>query len=262
MSMPSGHKITTIEDRMSITVLHQGQVHVMSDDDQSFKRVLELIVNDQDYDSAIKFFDKEGTIRESLASSELSDRIKVEHGRVLLDGEVCDNAITDLVIDLADAGEDYVPLANFFALLSDNPIHHSRHRLFDWLRASENFSLDSEGYIIGYKGLDSNFRSKHAGPGIVNGVATNGRLDNSPGNTLEIESVEFDPEIGCAHGLHVGTFEYASGWAGSSGKLVSVRVSPADVGSVPTDCSDQKMRVFKYEVIEEVNSPYQERIVK
>ena len=262
MASPRGHRITEIEGRMSITILYDGKVEVMSDDDPAFVKVCAHVANNKDYDSAIKYFDKEKTVREAVEQSTLSDRIRVENGHVYLDNEVCENAITDLIIDMADAGEDYTPLANFFALLSDNPIHHSRHRLFDWLRSSGKFSIDKDGYILGYKGLDDNFRSIHRGPGVVNGVSVNGALDNSPGNTLAIENVEMDPEIGCAHGLHVGTFEYASGWAGSHGRLVSVRVSPADVGSVPTDCDSQKMRVFKYEVIEEVTAPYQERIVK
>lgn len=260
MSM-SSYRMTEIEGRRSITVLHNSQLKVMSDSDTSFGEVCALIL-EGDYDKAIAMFDKETLVANSIQESVLSDRVEVRHGHVLLDGEVCDNHITEMIIELAEAGEDYVPLANYFALLSENPIHHSRHRLDDWLRASKSFSLDKDGYIIGYKGIRDDFRSSRSGPGIVNGVAVNENLDNSPGNILEIESVEFDPNIGCAHGLHVGTFEYAQDWAGPSGRLVSVRVSPADVGSVPTDSYDQKMRVFRYEVIEEVSAPYQERIVK
>jgi len=262
MASPKGHRIAEVEGRMSVTILYDGKVHVMGDDNPAFGTVCAHIANGKDYESAMKCFDKETVVKEAVAASVLSDRIEIRDGMVWLDGEACDNAITDIIIDLADEGEDYTPLANFFALLSDNPIHHSRNRLFDWLRAANSFSLDKDGYIVGYKGLDNEFKSKYWGPGIVNGVAVNGGLDNSPGNVLEIDEVEFDPEVGCAHGLHVGTFDYASKWAGHDGKLVSVRVSPANVGSVPTDCSDQKMRVFKYEVIEEVDAPYQERIVK
>lgn len=256
----SFYKVTSIEGRQSITILHDGKLKVMSDSDPAFLKVHQYVWNDE-YDKAILMFDKESGIRDSLKESVLSDRIQVTNGSVILDGEVCNNEITDLVIDMYEQGEDYVPLANFFALLSDNPVHHSRHRLFDWLRSAGKFSLDSEGYIIGYKGLNSDFGSKHSGPGVVNGIPVNGSLDNSPGNVLEIEKVEMNPEIGCAHGLHVGTYEYASDW-GRYGKVVSVKVSPADVGSVPTDCNDQKMRCFKYEVIEEVTLPYTERIVK
>lgn len=260
--MPNGaYKMITIGDRRSITVLYNGQLKTMADNDPAFVEVC-LLVMDGKYDEAILMFDKESLVKNSVESSTLSDRIEVRNGNVYLDGEACDNHITEMIIGIAEQGGDYVPLANYFALLSDNPIHHSRHRLDDWLRASGTFSLDSDGYIIGYKGLRSDFRSSHAGPGIVNGYPINGNLDNSPGNTLEIEEVEFDPNIGCAHGLHVGTFEYARDWAGPNGRLVSVRVSPADVGSVPTDSNDAKMRVFKYEVIEEVSAPYQDRIVK
>lgn len=262
MSMPSGYRIASIEDRKSITILYEGKTYVMSDDDPSFGLVCAHILDDKDYEGAVKYFNKENAVKEALSESVLSDRISISNGIVSLDGEVCDNEITDLIVDMYDSGEDYVPLANFFALLSENPIHHSRNRLYDWLSAAQRFSIDEEGYIIGYKGLRADLTSSHSGPGVVNGVAVNGHLDNSPGNVLEIESVEMDPERGCAHGLHVGTFEYARDWAGHNGRLVSVRVSPADVGSVPTDCYDQKMRVFKYEVIEEVSAPYQERIVK
>lgn len=261
MTMPKGHKITTIEGRKSITILYNGSVKVMSDDDASFGLVCASILED-DYETAMKYFDKEAHVKQTLEQSVLSDRIELVNGHVLLDGEVCENVITDLIIDMAESGEDYVPLANFFALLADNPIHHSRNRLFDWLRSAGEFSIDKDGYIIGYKGLEDDFRSRRSGPGVVNGVATVGRLDNSPGNILSIEAVEMNPEVGCAEGLHVGTFEYARDWAGRNGKLVSVRVSPADVGSVPTDCNDQKMRCFSYEVIEEVSAPYKERIIK
>lgn len=261
MSTPDGYRITTIEGRKSITILTGGQLKVMSDSDASFGNVCAHVL-EGDYAGALKYFDKETGVKNALEESVLSDRIELRNGHVILDGEVCNNEITDLIIDMFEAGEDYVPLANFFALLSENPIHHSRNRLFDWLRASGRFSLDKDGYIVGYKGLRSDFRSSHAGPGVVNGVPTHGNLDNSPGNTLSIGQVEMNPEVGCAEGLHVGTFDYAHSWAGPHGKLVSVRVSPASVGSVPTDSGDAKMRVFEYEVIEEVSSPYTERIVK
>ena len=49
--------------------------------------------------------------------------------------------------------------------------------------------------------------------------------------------------------MHVGTFDYASSWAGNSGKVVLVKFDPSDIVSVPTDCEHQKMRVSGYTVI-------------
>jgi hypothetical protein len=56
-------------------------------------------------------------------------------------------------------------------------------------------------------------------------------------------------EQGCAAGLHVGTFDYASDWAGDGGKVILVKFDPADIVSVPSDTQFKKMRVSKYTVI-------------
>ena len=115
--------------------------------------------------------------------------------------------------------------------------------------------------ILGYRGLNQNFTSKHAGPGIVNGVTVNGHLDNSPGNVLElpVELVEVNAARGCASGLHVGTYEYATGWAGYGGLVVSVEVDPRHVRSVPYECESRKIRVSKYVVREVVTNKVESR---
>jgi hypothetical protein len=61
------------------------------------------------------------------------------------------------------------------------------------------------------------------------------------------DQVQFDPGVGCHTGLHVGTFEYAAGFA--QGALLEVVVNPRDVVSVPTDCGAQKMRTCRYTVV-------------
>ena len=53
----------------------------------------------------------------------------------------------------------------------------------------------------------------------------------------------------CSHGLHIGSYDYADGWAGSDGRLLLVEFDPQDAVSVPTDCSFQKLRVCKYTVV-------------
>ena len=58
-----------------------------------------------------------------------------------------------------------------------------------------------------------------------------------------------DHTQGCSSGLHVGTFEYASRWAGSTGVVVLVKFNPSNIVSVPSDCEFEKMRVSDYEVI-------------
>ncbi|MDQ2739570.1 MAG: hypothetical protein M3Y35_13360, partial [Actinomycetota bacterium] len=51
-----------------------------------------------------------------------------------------------------------------------------------------------------------------------------------------------------AHGLHVGTFEYAKNFGH---KLLICSVNPRDVVSVPRDCGFQKLRTCRYTVLDE-----------
>src|SRR5690606_336215 len=106
---------------------------------------------------------------------------------------------------------DVAPLVKFWENLANNPSKDSRENLFLWLE-SHNFTIDQDGMIVGYKGVTDDLRSISSGPGIVNGVETNGNLDNTPGNVLEVDRkyVDPDPDRHCSRGLHVGTWSYAS----------------------------------------------------
>jgi hypothetical protein len=169
------------------------------------------------------------------------------------------NALTDLICRFVEENQDFTPLVAFFEKVNQNPNIHSRDQLFRWLQ-THNFSITKSGYIVGYKGVLENLKSSHSGPGIVNGVAVSGHLDNSPGNVLEMErgQVTFDPAVGCSFGLHVGTWDYARSFAS---RVVELHVDPADVVSVPTDCADAKMRVAKYRVIRELDKAYETSLV-
>jgi 23S rRNA U2552 (ribose-2'-O)-methylase RlmE/FtsJ len=79
-------------------------------------------------------------------------------------------------------------------------------------------------------------------------VDDQGRILNAIGETIEVSRRQVDDnrDIGCSYGLHVGSLDYASSWGP---KVIVVKVDPADVVSVPKDCSCQKCRVSKYEVL-------------
>jgi hypothetical protein len=48
----------------------------------------------------------------------------------------------------------------------------------------------------------------------------------------------------------LGSHEYANSFKGS-GRMLVVKINPKDVVSVPGDCSHQKLRTCRYEVIAE-----------
>jgi hypothetical protein len=58
--------------------------------------------------------------------------------------------------------------------------------------------------------------------------------------------VDDDFRRGCSFGFHVGTREYATSWGP---RTMLVKVDPADVVSVPSDCECQKLRTSRYTVV-------------
>lgn len=242
----------------NITVFVGAEVHTASSESHpNFEEIVQAAVaSDVDPDELVALFD----VSEVVASrfDPLSERVTVANGRVYFDGDEVDNALTRQIVRfLEEDVEDWIPLVNFFENVAANPTEHSREQLYEWLDR-HTFTIDGDGYLIAYKGVrklsDGRFESVRSGYGIVDGeVIQNGYIPNDVGSIIEIprSMVHHDPAVGCSVGMHVGTYEYASGWA--RGGLLKVRVNPRDVVSVPTDCNAQKVRVCRYEVLETID---------
>lgn len=183
----------------------------------------------------------------------LSERITYDSTtqNILFDGDTLDNAVAEHIIRILDEGgntDSYSSLVAFLEKLYQNPSEESREALYSFM-VRHNLTIDPDGDFYAYKGVKSDLGSIHSGFGIVNGVTMNGSLKNAPGSIVEIprSQVNTDRNIGCSTGLHVGSYSYARGF--SQGALLTVKVNPRDVVSVPTDCAYQKIRVSRYKVV-------------
>lgn len=236
----------------ALTVLHAGEHYfATSETHPNYNELVAKVVADDL--SVLNDFSVEKTVAERFES--LSERVSISGGTVYFDGDPVDDSLTEQIIRFYKEGvENWEPLVNFFEKVQQNPSAHSREQLFRWL-AKHKFTLTHDGDIVGYKGVQSDLTSVHAGPAIVDGVAMNGHIPNNPGSEIKMarNSVQFDPSVGCATGLHVANWDYASSW---SEKTLEVYVNPRDVVSVPTDSDDAKVRVCRYVVGDEVTEPY------
>lgn len=237
------------DDSANITVVVNGEMKTADDQHPLFDEIVELAVAGDE--SVADLFDV--SHRAAARFENLSDRVTVANSRVYVDQTEVEDVYADQIVRFLDEGlDDFQPLVNFLEKVYSNVSVGIRENLSRWL-AGENFTILDNGNILGYRGLNSDYTSRHAGPGIVNGVQTNGNLDNSVGNVVELpaELVEENAHVGCASGLHVGTYDYASSW-GAGGVVVSVEVDPRHVRSVPYECDSAKMRVSKYKVLDTV----------
>ena len=199
--------------------------------------------------------------REIESSFYLSDNMSIEGGVLRFGDFVLEETLASHMLSLLN--EDNTPkdeklwksYVTFLDNLHQNVNEDVRNQLFRWMdyenEAGNGFGITEDGCIVGYKGCQGTIlepMSSFSGTAIVDGVEITGRIPNKIGSVVQMprSAVQYDPEVGCSVGLHVGTRDYAVNWAPI---LLLVKVNPRDVVSVPYECNSQKMRVCEYTVL-------------
>lgn len=233
----------------SISVFENGKLYVADDSHPNFDDIVEGVFSGDDVGD---LFDV--TVKVATKFDKLSERVSVANGNIYFDNEVVDSALSSQVLKFLQQGLDFKPLVRFWENIAQNTNEHSRQQSYRWLNAHD-FTIDSGGYILAYKGVQptngelTEFQSISSGTAISDGVVHTGQIPQKIGSVVEMDrsKVAFDPGVGCSTGLHAGTWDYARGFA--RGAVLTVRIHPRDIVSVPTDCADAKMRVSRYSVV-------------
>jgi hypothetical protein len=134
-----------------------------------------------------------------------------------------------------------------------NTFPESVQSLYGFLN-NKQMPLTDNGTVLGWKGVDANYNSIMTGnEPLISGVRnSNGSISNRVGELVWMERkfVNADPENTCAPGLHIGSMSYAKGWGA---KTMIVEFSPEHVVMVPRAEASDKLRVYKYRVVGEVD---------
>ena len=217
----------------SLTVVINGKAMTMANDHPSWELAKQALKDGQ-VDQLDSLFDV------AKAVPSYSDgNIEVKNGQVLYDGEEVHNHCVDRLLHFMRENLPYQPLVKFLGKLLENPSRRATDELYSFLE-HKNMPLTPEGNFLAYKGVNSNFTDFYSG-----------KFDNSVGTVLEMRrnGVCDDANVGCSHGFHAGSYEYAKGYASGGGHLMVVEIDPRDVVSVPHDCDCQKLRTAKYRVV-------------
>ena len=212
-----------------------------------------------EYTRILSAFDLPSGQQEEVINAILNERVgeyekdgfTISPESVSYDGETLPDILADKVRAIAAEGLPVKLFANFWENLNNNPSASSVRELYDFL-AYKELPITEDGFFIAYKGVASNGLSVcgNTKTKVLQGIVDdNGKIQNNVGDTIEVKRWDVDDnrDNGCSFGLHVGSMDYATTWGE---KTLVVKVNPADVVSVPTDCGCQKCRVSKYEVID------------
>lgn len=233
----------------SITVEVDNIPHVIPDTHLNYHLILDAIRN-QRWGEIPPMLDVQKTVNDYAAGV-----VEIRDGIVYYHGYPQHNSVAMKIIDMHQDGFDIKPLANFLDRVMQNPLITAREELFDFCDAN-GFMIDENGFIVAYKGVRDNYTDKYTGT-----------MDNSVGQIVEMPRYEVDPnrDRTCSVGLHFATHNYAENYYGvtAGGRLMVLRVDPADVIAIPSDYNNQKGRACRYQVVAEIpnGKPLEQRSV-
>lgn len=217
----------------------------------------------------------ESAITEAKKLVSLSSRITVNRVKVFLDGDALEGELSARLLALskqAEADDEREALIRFTERVSLNPSENSRRMLYGFLDR-ERITILSDGRIILYKGMNKSvaedgtvsFTPQHNGQVFIQSPGDEGPREafaqqegQKVGDVVSMaRSVVVDnPNTACHTGLHVATHSFADNFIYSDSRAtMEVHVAPEDVVSVPYD--GDKLRVCRYEVVGEVEQPYE-----
>ena len=222
----------------SVTVIVEGKALTMNQDHPNFDAVMVSLDDENATEKDIKNLFDVGSAIQDLSEG----NIVVKDGVAYYKNEAIDNYCIDRAIAFMREQKPYKALLKFFDRLQANPSRRAVSELYRFLE-HKNMPITPDGHFLAYKGVSLDYKDKWSH-----------KFDNSVGQILEMirNKVDDDANVGCSAGFHAGSYEYADSYCGKNGRLMLVKIDPADVVSVPRDCGCQKLRTCRYEVVSEL----------
>jgi hypothetical protein len=199
-------------------------------------------------------------IREGLADAQLIELadptryinaigggvVTVKSGTVKYNDEAMPECLVRRLMDMLSNDLPIQHLVNFYDRLAQNPSRRAVQELYTFLE-HKNIPISPDGTLLMYKAITNGWMDKYTG-------TISNRIDAVP--TMPRNGVCDDADRGCSKGYHAGSLEYVESFARNFGteggdRIVLVEVDPADIVSIPKDCSCQKVRTCKYRVLTE-----------
>jgi len=222
----------------TIILVHENKAYTIANTHTNYHKIVTAIKG-RKFNIAAKLSNNTA-IKQSI--QKLSKNIIVDGGQVLFRGTPVGGIVVERILKFVREGLPFKPLVKFLENLQANPSSRSVQELYTFLEHG-HMPITDDGCFIGYKTITNDWKDKHTNT-----------FDNRVGKTCEVlrNTVDDDFRVGCSKGLHIGSYEYAYGFAVGDDRIVLVKVNPADAVCVPEDCNFQKLRAWKYKVVAEV----------
>lgn len=244
-----------------ITVMVDGVTTTVTSTHINYNSLREAIRN-KDWDAIPELVTPEKTV-ETFGKG----NITITNGEVRYRGEVMHNAITSRILSMIQEGFDANPLILFLDKLMNNPSRSAVQELYDWLERT-SLPITEDGDFIAYKKVNNDYfdfyssqvpnkpaelmsESERASyPKTVRGITITIE-DDTTVLSMPRNMVDDVRDRTCSYGLHFCSMSYLPNYYGGNGRVLLVKINPADVVSIPNDYDFAKGRTCRYAVVGE-----------
>jgi hypothetical protein len=218
----------------NLSVYLKGKPYSINTGNPNFKNVVKGLKDGLPEDDLIQMiqFKKE---LERVAGVEFR-----KDGMIYLDGKPMSDALIKRYKFMIEHEFPVDGFKQFIYNLAENPSKDSREELYGFLEAC-SLPITEDGHFLAYKRVGEKYTDIYTG-----------KIDNSVGQIIEMprKAVNANRLETCSYGLHVCSRSYLSNFSGVHTMIC--KINPRDVVSVPADYKNAKMRVCRYEVIDEL----------
>jgi hypothetical protein len=218
-----------------ITVMMDGVTHTINGDHANYAGIREAL-KAKDHVLVEQLINVKNTLIKFVQGAVRVDGDQVFYGDMEVKGSVVNR-----ILQMVREGFDAQPMLNFLANLMRNPSKRAVDELYGFLEATK-LPITEDGHFLAYKKVNSDYRDFYTG-----------KMDNSVGKVLEMprNQVDDNKDQTCSYGLHFCSLSYLPHYHGGSGRVVIVKIDPADVVSIPSDYNNAKGRAARYEIVGE-----------
>lgn len=219
-----------------VSLFPAGSAPIQIDSSHINYKAVVAAIEANDFATAVEL----ASVKNFLKAASLG-KVEVSEEGVTYEGEVITGYLASKMVEFFNKGLPVEHYCRFLENMMANPSMVSRKELYLFLEAA-NLPITEDGCFLAYKAVRDDYRDIHSG-----------RFDNSPGQVLEMPraKVDDDRNVTCSYGFHAAAYEYAKNFM-AGGRMVAVKINPADVVSVPSDYGNQKLRTCRYEVLYEI----------
>lgn len=221
-----------------ITVMMNGVTNTINSDHANYADIREALKT-KDHETVEKLIN----VAQSVINY-VSGRVRIVNEQVFYGDFEVKGSIVQRIIAMMREGFDAESMIKFLENLMSNPSKRAVDELYGFLEATA-LPITEDGCFLAYKRVRDDYRDFYTG-----------KMDNSIGTVLEMprNQVDEDKDTTCSYGLHFCSLSYLPHYHGGQGRVLIVKINPADVVAIPNDYNNAKGRAARYEVIGEHSS--------